>query len=167
MSCSQAFSPNLKHVVSVGTQHDMIVNVWDWKAGVKVASNKVSTKVKAVSFADNGSYFVTVGNRHVKFWYLEHSRSAKVRYQILYLIFRGSKQTTDSKIAVFFLLVLIAQHFFRCSYFIIIFFFEFLVVKNIYFIQLGVWGGAGGLNSMPILATGLCIAGFLVFILIN
>ena len=29
----------------------------------KVASNKVSTKVKAISFAENGSYFVTAGNR--------------------------------------------------------------------------------------------------------
>jgi len=56
----------------------MIVNVWDWRAAVKVASNKVSAKVKAVSFAENGNYFVTVGNRHVKFWYLEYSRSAKV-----------------------------------------------------------------------------------------
>ena len=62
----------------MGSQHDMIVNVWDWRSGVKVASNKVSSKVKAVSFAENGSYFVTVGNRHVKFWYLEYSRSAKV-----------------------------------------------------------------------------------------
>ncbi|GAB6031725.1 hypothetical protein CHUAL_009471 [Chamberlinius hualienensis] len=66
-----AFSPNLKYVVSVGSQHDMIVNVWDWRSGVKLASNKVSSKVKAVAFADNGTYFVTVGNRHVKFWYLE------------------------------------------------------------------------------------------------
>ena len=83
----------------------------------KVASNKVSTKVKAISFAENGSYFVTAGNRwvgdttkhqentkifpnmnfnvllvnfmffpthslnfrHVKFWYLEYSRSAKYK----------------------------------------------------------------------------------------
>jgi len=74
-----AFSPSHKYVVSVGSQHDMIVNVWDWRANVKVASNKVSTKVKAVSFAENGNYFVTVGNRHVKFWYLEYSRSAKYK----------------------------------------------------------------------------------------
>lgn len=65
-------------MVSVGSQHDMIVNVWDWRNNVKVASNKVSSKVKAVCFAENGNYFVTVGNRHVKFWYLEYSRSAKV-----------------------------------------------------------------------------------------
>ncbi|XP_046743905.1 mitogen-activated protein kinase-binding protein 1 isoform X1 [Diprion similis] len=74
-----AFSPGNKYVVSVGSQHDMIVNVWDWKNNVKVASNKVSSKVKAVSFAENGNYFVTVGNRHVKFWYLEYSRSAKYK----------------------------------------------------------------------------------------
>ncbi|KAG8229700.1 hypothetical protein J437_LFUL009825, partial [Ladona fulva] len=30
-----AFSPNHKYVVSVGSQHDMIVNVWDWRGGVK------------------------------------------------------------------------------------------------------------------------------------
>ncbi|CAG9861239.1 unnamed protein product [Phyllotreta striolata] len=70
-----AFSPTGKYVVSVGTQHDMIVNVWDWKSNIKVASNKVSTKVKAIAFAENGSYFVTVGNRHVKFWYLEHGNA--------------------------------------------------------------------------------------------
>ncbi|XP_014259759.1 mitogen-activated protein kinase-binding protein 1 isoform X3 [Cimex lectularius] len=74
-----AFSPTQKYVVSVGSQHDMIVNVWDWRAGLKVASNKVSTKVKAISFAENGTYFVTVGNRHVKFWYLEYHRGAKYK----------------------------------------------------------------------------------------
>ena len=57
----------------------MIVNVWDWWGNVKVASNKISAKVKAVSFAENGNYFVTAGNRHVKFWYLEYSRS---KYQV-------------------------------------------------------------------------------------
>ncbi|KAF2353101.1 WD40 repeat [Trinorchestia longiramus] len=57
----------------------MIVNVWDWKNGVKVASNKFSSKVKAVSFAENGSYFVTVGNRHVKFWYLDVARGSKFK----------------------------------------------------------------------------------------
>ncbi|XP_029167192.1 mitogen-activated protein kinase-binding protein 1 isoform X2 [Nylanderia fulva] len=74
-----AFSPSNKYVVSVGSQHDMIVNVWDWRNNIKVASNKVSSKVKAVCFAENGNYFVTVGNRHVKFWYLEYSRSAKYK----------------------------------------------------------------------------------------
>ncbi|VEN46371.1 unnamed protein product [Callosobruchus maculatus] len=70
-----AFSPTTKYVVSVGTQHDMIVNVWDWKNNIKVASNKVSTKIKSIAFSENGSYFVTVGNRHVKFWFLEHGKA--------------------------------------------------------------------------------------------
>lgn len=70
----KAFSPTGKYLVSVGSQHDMIVNVFDWKLNLKIASNKVSAKVSAVSFSQDGNYFVTVGNRHVKFWYLEGNR---------------------------------------------------------------------------------------------
>ena len=51
----------------------MLVNVWDWKNNHVVASNKVSVKVKAISFSQDGNYFVTVGNRHVKFWYLDYN----------------------------------------------------------------------------------------------
>ncbi|XP_061093161.1 mitogen-activated protein kinase-binding protein 1 isoform X2 [Conger conger] len=72
------FSPNSKYIVSVGYQHDMIVNVWAWKKNVVVAANKVSSKVTAVSFSEDSSYFVTAGNRHVKFWYLDHTKSSKV-----------------------------------------------------------------------------------------
>ncbi|XP_055682850.1 mitogen-activated protein kinase-binding protein 1 isoform X2 [Lutzomyia longipalpis] len=72
-----AFSPTGKYLVSVGSQHDMIVNVFDWRQNVKIASNKVSAKVVAVTFSEDGSYFVTVGNRHVKFWYLEGNRKYK------------------------------------------------------------------------------------------
>ncbi|XP_069773273.1 mitogen-activated protein kinase-binding protein 1 [Narcine bancroftii] len=73
-----AFSPNAKYIVSVGYQHDMIVNVWAWKKNVVVAANKVSSKVTAVSFSEDSSYFVTAGNRHVKFWYLDASKASKV-----------------------------------------------------------------------------------------
>lgn len=45
---------------------------------VIVAANKVSSKVKGVSFSEDSSYFVTVGNRHVKFWYLDHCKANKV-----------------------------------------------------------------------------------------
>ncbi|KAF4084126.1 hypothetical protein AMELA_G00125290 [Ameiurus melas] len=72
------FSPNSKYIISVGYQHDMIVNVWAWKKNVLVAANKVSSKVTAVSFSDDSSYFVTAGNRHVKFWYLDHTKASKV-----------------------------------------------------------------------------------------
>ncbi|XP_068607662.1 mitogen-activated protein kinase-binding protein 1 [Brachionichthys hirsutus] len=73
-----AFSPNGKYIVSVGYQHDMMVNVWNWKKNVVIAANKVSSKVTAVSFSDDSSYFVTAGNRHVKFWYLDHGMTSKV-----------------------------------------------------------------------------------------
>lgn len=46
---------------------------------VVVAANKVSSKVTSVSFSEDSSYFVTVGNRHVKFWYLDHSKASKVK----------------------------------------------------------------------------------------
>lgn len=46
--------------------------------GSLVASNKVSCKVTAVAFSED-SYFVTVGHRHVKFWFLDSSRELKVR----------------------------------------------------------------------------------------
>ncbi|XP_069855335.1 WD repeat-containing protein 62-like isoform X2 [Dipodomys merriami] len=73
-----AFSPNMKHIVSMGYQHDMVLNVWDWKKDIVVASNKVSCRVIALSFSEDSSYFVTVGNRHVRFWFLEASTEAKV-----------------------------------------------------------------------------------------
>ncbi|ESO91984.1 hypothetical protein LOTGIDRAFT_121618, partial [Lottia gigantea] len=70
-----AFFPNSKYIVSIGSQHDKMVNVWNWKTGNKVASNKISSKVSAVDFSEDGSNFVTVGHRHVKFWYLDSSKS--------------------------------------------------------------------------------------------
>jgi len=47
----QAFAPNLKYILSVGTEHDMMVNVWNWKSAIKVASNKVSSKVQQKNIA--------------------------------------------------------------------------------------------------------------------
>jgi len=43
----------------------------NFQASTTVASNKVSTKVYGLDFAEDSSYFVTVGNRHVKFWYFD------------------------------------------------------------------------------------------------
>jgi WD40 repeat protein len=48
----------------------MVVNVWNLKTKFKVASNKIACKVKGIAFTRDGSFFVTVGNRHVKYWYL-------------------------------------------------------------------------------------------------
>ncbi|XP_072547959.1 WD repeat-containing protein 62 isoform X2 [Salminus brasiliensis] len=73
-----AFSTNGSYIVSVGYQHDRTVSVWEWKRGTVIASNKVSSRVLAVSFSEDSSYFVTAGNRHVKFWYLDASKERRV-----------------------------------------------------------------------------------------
>ncbi|PKK75650.1 WD40 repeat-like protein [Rhizophagus irregularis] len=65
------FSPNMKYIVSLGFQHDGYLNVWNWKTGAKVACNKITTKVHTLAFSRNGSFFVTAGLRHVKFWYFD------------------------------------------------------------------------------------------------
>ncbi|KAG9510263.1 Mitogen-activated protein kinase-binding protein 1 [Fragariocoptes setiger] len=64
------FSPDTRLVVSIGSHHDMTINVWDWRKQLRVASAKVSTKIKSASFSASSSYFVTVGEGHVKYWYL-------------------------------------------------------------------------------------------------
>ncbi|KAG0200926.1 mitogen-activated protein kinase binding protein 1 [Mortierella sp. GBA30] len=64
------FSPNSKHLVSLGFQHDGYIHVWNWRTGTQIAGNKVTTKVNALTFSADGSFFVTAGLRHIKFWYL-------------------------------------------------------------------------------------------------
>lgn len=36
-----------------------------------MAGNKVTSKVNALSFSKDGTYFVTAGLRHVKYWYFD------------------------------------------------------------------------------------------------
>lgn len=52
--------------------------VFPEQKGVLVASNKVSCRVTAVAFSEDG-FFVTAGQRHVKFWFLDSARELKVR----------------------------------------------------------------------------------------
>lgn len=53
-----------------------------FQKNIVVAANKVSSKVTAVSFSEDCSYFVTAGNRHIKFWYLDDSKTSKVRREV-------------------------------------------------------------------------------------
>ncbi|KAF9377346.1 hypothetical protein CPC16_011870, partial [Podila verticillata] len=71
------FSPNSKHIVSLGFQHDGYIHVWNWRNNLQIASNKVTTKVNAVAFSSDGSFFVTAGLRHIKFWYLNVAPTGK------------------------------------------------------------------------------------------
>ncbi len=100
----QAFSINLRYLVSVGYQHDQNVFVWNWKANAKLATNKITTKVSyrilcshydvimisccdaqvsGISFSEDGKYFVTVGNRRVRYWYFDTTtKDSKVKCRI-------------------------------------------------------------------------------------
>jgi len=59
----------------------MQIYVWNWKNGVSVASNKITSKVYGVAFSEDGSYFVTSGTRRVRFWYFDTSgRDGKLNH---------------------------------------------------------------------------------------
>jgi WD40 repeat protein len=51
---------------------------------LQIASNKVTTKVSALAFSKDGSYFVTAGLRHLKFWYLSSGPNRKNGVSPLY-----------------------------------------------------------------------------------
>lgn len=75
------YKRNIKFVCwsfSLTLQACCVFSVCVEQKNVVVAANKVSSKVTAVSFSDDSSYFVTAGNRHVKFWYLDHDKTTKV-----------------------------------------------------------------------------------------
>lgn len=44
-----AFSPNMKHIVSMGYQHDMVLNVWDWKVRTEWACGQAGSLLPAVA----------------------------------------------------------------------------------------------------------------------
>ncbi|KAG0309187.1 hypothetical protein BGZ98_004712 [Dissophora globulifera] len=71
------FSPNSRHLVSLGFQHDGYIHVWNWRTGIQIASNRVTTKVNAIAFSADGSFFVTAGLRHIKYWYLNTGASKR------------------------------------------------------------------------------------------
>jgi hypothetical protein len=56
-------------LVSVGNQFDKSIVVWDWRTEKKIAENRLTSQVHAMSVNESGAVFVTVGVRHVKFWY--------------------------------------------------------------------------------------------------
>ena len=65
------FSPNQKYLISIGDEHDKGLLVWDIERKIMITCNKLSKNVNCVSFAENGSYFVTGGALHLKFWYFD------------------------------------------------------------------------------------------------
>ncbi|KAL7062235.1 hypothetical protein AAHC03_01113 [Spirometra sp. Aus1] len=78
VSCVR-FCPNSRNLVSVGNQDDQTICVWDRVQLQKIASAKVTAKVNALAFSEDGDFFVTVGIRHVRFWYIDLTKGVKTK----------------------------------------------------------------------------------------
>lgn len=72
-----AFSPDGKYLVTAGYKADRTLHLWDWKANVSsdgiakglcLGSGKLSQKIFSLAFNQDGTQFVTAGEKHLKFW---------------------------------------------------------------------------------------------------
>ncbi|UJR18046.1 hypothetical protein I4U23_004947 [Adineta vaga] len=62
------FSTKPGYLVSIGSEDDGYICVWNLKNKTKLASNKCLVPIYGIVFAEDGSRFVTIGHHHVKFW---------------------------------------------------------------------------------------------------
>ncbi|KAJ1389631.1 WD40/YVTN repeat-like-containing domain superfamily, partial [Sesbania bispinosa] len=79
------FSPNGKHLVSVGGY----IYLWDWRSGhlvTKLQATSSCSTVSSVSFSSDAKFIVTAGKNHLKFWTLGSSRRTQQN--------GGNEQTT-------------------------------------------------------------------------
>lgn len=65
------FSPNSKYLVSLGDRFDKGLFVWNIPDKTKITCNKLTKWVKGIAFNEEGKYFVTCGEEHLKFWYFD------------------------------------------------------------------------------------------------
>ncbi|KAI9296292.1 WD40 repeat-like protein [Neoconidiobolus thromboides FSU 785] len=77
------FTPDSKSLISLGYQHDGVLNIWNWRQGLKIASNRITAKVSSLAMALNGEFCVTSGLRHLKFWYFKNSNASGLTTQVL------------------------------------------------------------------------------------
>ncbi|VDK54418.1 unnamed protein product, partial [Anisakis simplex] len=63
------FTHEDKYILSIGNRHDKAIAIWDWRTKMKIAENRLTSKINSVDENEQGVY-VTVGMRHVKFWHI-------------------------------------------------------------------------------------------------
>ncbi|KAK7256868.1 hypothetical protein RIF29_30412 [Crotalaria pallida] len=71
------FSPNGKHLVSVGGY----IYLWDWRSGelvTKLQATSSCSTVSSVSFSSDAKFIVTAGKKHLKFWVLGSSGRTQI-----------------------------------------------------------------------------------------
>ncbi|XP_028787401.1 mitogen-activated protein kinase-binding protein 1 isoform X2 [Neltuma alba] len=72
-----SFSPNGKHLVSVG----VYIYLWDFRSGelvTKLQATSSCSSIKSVGFSMDAKLIITAGTRHLKFWVLESSRRSQM-----------------------------------------------------------------------------------------
>ncbi|KAH9324663.1 hypothetical protein KI387_004841, partial [Taxus chinensis] len=70
VSCLE-FSPNGKHLVSVGFPHDGFLCLWDWRSGTlvsKIRATTAASPITSIHFSSDGNFFLTAGTKHLKHW---------------------------------------------------------------------------------------------------
>mmetsp|Transcript_5310 Transcript_5310/g.8769 ORF Transcript_5310/g.8769 Transcript_5310/m.8769 type:complete len:1539 (-) Transcript_5310:162-4778(-) len=70
---SVRFSPDGKYLVSIGFKHDKQMMLHEWNVDRLVCVEKMENKVNALCFHASGNFFVTCGDRHLKWWYFVHN----------------------------------------------------------------------------------------------
>ncbi|KAM3325637.1 mitogen-activated protein kinase-binding protein 1 [Capsicum chacoense] len=76
-----AFSPDGKHLTSVGYPHDGYICLWDFQSQSLITKCKgctPSSAVASVSFSADGRFFITAGKKHLKFWKLGLSTRSRM-----------------------------------------------------------------------------------------
>eukprot|EP01039_Chlorochromonas_danica_P011426 gene11426-12775_t len=63
-----AFTPNNRYLVSIGYKPDKQLIFWDWDHNKKLSIQRLTNKVHNLTFHSSGDYFVTAGDRHLKWW---------------------------------------------------------------------------------------------------
>ncbi|KAJ7513335.1 hypothetical protein O6H91_24G001100 [Diphasiastrum complanatum] len=70
VSCLQ-FSPNGRHLVSIGVPYDGFLCLWDWKVGALLTKMRVTmpaVAIHSVHFSSDGCFLITAGVKHLKQW---------------------------------------------------------------------------------------------------
>nr|GEU51936.1 hypothetical protein [Tanacetum cinerariifolium] len=87
-----AFSPDGKHLVSIGTPQDGFLCLWDWRSGVLVKKVKACSSlsdVASVSFSADAKLILTAGKRHLKIWTVGLSTKSRAKTEAVSLTIHG------------------------------------------------------------------------------
>ncbi|PWA57066.1 hypothetical protein CTI12_AA376850 [Artemisia annua] len=87
-----AFSPDGKHLVSIGTPQDGFLCLWDWRSGILVKKVKACSSlsdVASVSFSADAKLILTAGKRHLKLWTVGLPTKSRAKTEAVSLTIHG------------------------------------------------------------------------------